>query len=810
MFSDLRLSLRTLAQSPSFLAMAVLTLALGIGVNATMFSIVNAVMLRGLPFPESHRLVHIENSNLAEGVDSMSVSWLDFSDYRSGQRSFVDLAAYQSRTMNISGPGGDPERVTGTAISAGGLDMLGVAPTLGRWFRPEEDRAGAAATVVLGRSLWENRFKADPGIIGQQIKVNSEWATVVGVGPVNFRFENESDAWMPLRHAKEEKRDVRYLEVFGRLRPGATLAGARAEIEAIAQRVAREHAETNGPVGVIVKPLQDEFVDDGTRRMLTIMLTAVFGVLLIACANVANLLLSRAAARQKDIAVRTALGASRGRIVRMLLTETLVISLAGAALGLGLAFGLMALFDRHIQANDTIPYWMVFNIDRVGVLYVSALALVTCLVAGVWPAWFTSQTDLTVALKDSSRGSTGSSLSKFTRVMVVFEIVLSCILLVLSGLTIRSVIKMQSASLGFEPAGIFTNRVGLPEVEYADIAKQKEFYRQLLERLAQRAEVQSAGLSSIQPTWNNNQGLVVEGTATGPGAPRHSTSRAAVSPGYFATLGIKLLQGRLLDERDGADAPKTAVINPVFAAKHWPGQDPVGRRFRYGSAKEPGKPEDWITVVGVVAATLQGQFDGHEAGVSGSQSYVSYLQDTESRFRTLFVKARNGNALSLAPVIRQTVREMNQDLPVYWPLTLADMVEKAKFYKELFAWIFGLFGAVALVLAGGGLYGVMSYAVSRRTQEIGVRMALGATERDVLRLILRQGGWQLGVGLAAGLGLAFFGARALGSFLYQVNPADPVTFVVTFVTLGAAGLGACLLPALRAVRVSPVEALRCE
>ncbi len=810
MFSDLRLALRSLAKSPSFVAIAVGTLALGIGVNTTMFSIVNAVILRGLPFPESNRLVHVENSNLSEGIDSMGVSWLDFADYRASQRSFVELSAYQSRTMNISGPGGEPERVTGTAITGIGMDMLGVPTVLGRWFRPEEDKPGAPATVVIGHSLWQNRFKSDPGIVGRQIKVNGEWATVVGVGPVNFRFEDESDAWMPLRFAKEEKRDNRYFEIFGRLKEGVTLKAARTEMEAIAARLARDHADTNGKVGVIVKPLRDEFVGDGTRRMLTIMLTAVTGVLLIACANVANLLLSRAAARQKDVAVRTALGASRGRIVRMLLTETLLLTVAGAALGLALAYGLMEVFDRHIQANDPTPYWMVFNIDHTGVLYVGALAVVTCVVAGVWPAWFTSRTDLTTTLKDASRGSTGASLSRFTRAMVVFEIILSCVLLVLSGLTIRSVIKIQSADLGFDTAGIFTNRLGLPEAEYPDLAKQKEFYRQLLERLSAQPEVQAASLSSIQPTWNNNRGMVAEGAPTGPGAPRNSTSRAAVSPDYFDALGIKLLQGRLLDARDTAGAPKTAVINPLFAAKHWPGQDPLGRRFRYGSAQEPARDEDWVTVVGVVSTTLQGEFEGHEPGVSGSQSYVSYLQDTESRFRTLYVKARNGHADSLAPLIRRVVREQNQDLPVYWPMSLQAMVEKAKFSNKLFAWIFGVFGCVALLLAGGGLYGVMSYSVSRRTQEIGVRMALGATARDVLRLVLRQGGGQLGLGLLLGLGLAFFGAKAMGTFLYEVNPGDPLTFAGTFLALGLSGLLACVLPALRAIRVNPVEALRNE
>lgn len=807
MLSDLRLTLRTLAKSPTFVIVAVFTLTLGIGVNTAIFSIVNAVILRGLPFPEQHRILHLENHNRADNIDSMGLSHADFADLRARQTSFEDLAIYQERTMNIGSEGQDPERVTGCAVTSSLPGMLRVTPRLGRWFRPDEDQPGAPAVVVLGHSLWQNRFKGDPAIVGKPVKVNGEWATVVGVAPEKFRFEEESDAWMPVRYARtDDKRDSRYWEVAGRLKAGVTLEQARAEITGLVKQLETAHPDTNQGVGVTVKPLRDEFVDEGTRRLLTVMLGAVFLVMLIACANTANLLLSRAAVREKEIAVRTALGSGRSRIVRLLLCESLVLSSGGAALGLALAWGLMAIFNHYIQVKQP-PYWMVFNIDGTGVGYVVLLALLSTVLAGLWPAWRASHTDLTAVLKDGGRGSTGFALSRFTRVMVVAEVMLSCVLLVLSGLFVRSVIKMQSTDLGFATAGIFTNRIGLPEVEYKDPPAQAEFYRQLVERLAARPEVAGAAVSNTQPTWSNRTQILIEELPRGPDIPKIHSSRVAVSGSYFETLGIRLLQGRTFDHRDTATSQKVAVVSSKFAGRYWPGKDPLGRKFIYGAAAD-AKPEDWITVVGVVAPTLQGDF--HAESANTPQAYLPFTQQEGGRFMTVFTKTRAGDPAALAPMVRRTVRGLNDDLPIYWPQTMEAMVADAKFFKRMFAWIFGIFGAVALVLAGVGLYGVMAYSVSQRTQEIGVRVALGAGPRDVLGLILREGGLRLAIGLALGLGLSFFAGRLLADFLFEVQPADVPTFAGTLLTLGTAGLAACLIPAMRALRINPMEALRNE
>jgi len=808
MLSDLRLSLRALAKSPTFVVVAVFTLVLGIGVNAAMFSIVNAIMLRGLPFPQPDRLVHLEHHNAAEGQANIEVSYQDYLDFRAGQTTLQGLAAYYDGTLTLSGPGQDPERVAGTYISAGGPEMIGVMPSLGRWFRPEEDNPGAPPVIVLGHSYWQNHYKSDPGVIGRPLKINGEWGTIIGVGPADYRFPEVADAWVPLRYKKpDEKRDVRFMEAFGRLKDGVSAKQAQAEFTTLNQRLAAANPETHKDLGVTVKSLQEEFVGDDTRQLLTIMLGAVFFVLLIACANVANLLLARAATREKEIAIRTAVGAGRGRIVRLLLAESLVLSALGATGGLGLAFWLMKLFRDYINSNDPAPYWMVWNVDATGVLYVGVLAIVTCVTAGLFPALRVSKPDLNTVLKDAGRGSTGFSLSRFTRILVVGEIALSCVLLVLAGLTIHSIIKIQTASLGFDPAGVMTARVALPDTEYKEEASQRRFFQDLRARLAARPEFTAVGAADSPPTWNDRSKIVIDGRAPDPtGKGNTHAAITTVTPGYFAALNLSLLQGREFTDADTDTAQAVAIVSAGFAEQYWPHENPVGKRFRRGTPqdKEPGP---WLTVVGIVPETLKGDFDAK----TWPQAYVCYLQAKGATQRmTVFARVRSGDPAAATPLLRSTVRELNDDLPIYFAQTLEKMVDEAKFFKKLFGWIFGIFGGVALVLAGVGLYGVMAYSVAQRTQEIGVRVALGAGPGDVLRLILREGGLRLALGLAVGSVIGFFGSQSLASFLYGVEAGDPVTFAGTLLVLGVIGMFATLVPALRALRVNPMVALRNE
>ncbi len=808
MLTDLRLSLRALAKSPTFVVVAVFTLVLGIGVNAAMFSIVNAIMFRGLPFPAQERLVHVEHNNAAENFSNIEVSYQDFVDFRAGQTTLQGLAAYYDGTVTVSGPGQDPERLSGTYISAGGPDMIGVPPSLGRWFRPDEDHAGAAPVIVLGHSYWQNHYKSDPTVIGRPLKINGEWGTIIGVGPVDYRFPEFADAWVPLRYKKtDEKRDVRYMEVLGRLKDGVTVEQARAEFATLNQRLAAAHPETHKDLGVVVKSLQAEFVGDDTRQLLLVMLGAVFFVLLIACANVANLLLARAATREKEMAIRTAVGASRGRIVRLLLAESLVLSALGAGGGLALAFGLMKLFRDYINANSPAPYWMVWNVDGTGVLYVGLLALVTCVLAGLFPALRISKPDLNTVLKDAGRGSTGFSLSRFTRLLVVAEVALSCVLLVLAGLTIHSIIKIQRASLGFDPQGVMTARVALPDTEYKEAAQQRVFFQELRNRLAARPEFTAVGVADNPPVWNNRTAILIDGRAPDPSGKGNTyASFTAISPGYFTAMNLRLLQGRDFTDADVATAPGVAVVSAAFAEQYWPNENPIGKRFRRGTPddKDPGP---WLTVVGVTPDTLKGQFDSR----TWPQAYVCYLQAKDVTQRmTVFAKVRSGDPAASTPLLRSTVRELNDDLPIYFTQTLTKMVDEAKFFKKLFGWIFGIFGGVALVLAGVGLYGVMAYSVAQRTQEIGVRVALGAGPGDVLRLILREGGLRLALGLGIGSVIGYFGGKLLASELYGVSAGDAATFTGTLLTLGAIGMIATLVPALRALRVNPVVALRNE
>ncbi|WP_415908875.1 ABC transporter permease [Oleiharenicola sp. Vm1] len=806
MLSDLRLSLRTLAKSPLFCVVAIVTLGLGIGVNTAMFSIIDAILWRGLPFPEQERIVAVVGRNEAQPRDRFGMSWAEFEDFRRGQRSFADVAALEDRTTTLSGPGGEPERIAGTATSASGMTMLPGPLALGRWFTAEDDQPGAPGTIVLSHALWTNRFKADPAIVGRQIKVNSEWTTIVGVAAEGFRFPEDAGAFVPMRdlHLKD-KRDERGLTIFGRLKPGVTLAQAHAEVAAFGAQLAKDHGDTNRGVTFGAQTLFERFSSEEDRQLFGVMLGAVLLVMLIACANVGNLLLARSSVREKELAVRAALGAGRARVVRLLLAEALLLSCAGAAFGCVIAAGSLEVFRRAV-ADAHPPYWMHFDLDGAALLYAAGLAGASCLLAGLYPAWRHSRPDLNTVLKDAGRGSTSAGVGRFARLMIVGEVALSCLLLVLSGLTIRSVIQTQALPLGFTSAGIYSGRVALLDREYDDVAKQKQFFSRLIERLRERPEIADFTLSDMQPTWDNSQPILIEGRAPeAAGKPPLTSSCKAVAPHFFSTLGIGLLQGRDFTDADSAQSQQVAIVNTAFVQKYWPNQEPLGRRFHFGAGK-PGEKEDWLTVVGVVTPIMEGRFNAQP----GPQAYVPFTQSADVRRMTVMAKARGGDAVALAPVLRQTVSSLSDDLPVYFAQTLDQMLEEARFSKRIIAWIFGVFGAVALVLAGVGLYGVMSYSVAQRTSEIGVRVALGATPRDVLGLVLRQSGGQIGLGLALGLGVSFFAGQLMAGFLYAVSPRDPGTFIGTVLALGLAGTFATLVPALRALRVNPVVALRNE
>lgn len=794
MLNDLRQTLRSLRRSPFLCTMAILTLALGIGINTAMFSIIDATILRGMPMSEEARVLRI---GLHEDGDDLSQPTVQALQERT--QSFSAIATYSDRSFTFSDATGDAERVSGTYITAPGLAILEAPLAFGRWHTPAEDAPGATPVVVLGHALWKNRYHSDPGILGKQIRIEDDWYTVIGVAAAGFRFPHSQECWLSPRgeYLKSPAED-RIHNVMARLKPGVTVEQARAELAALVPQLQREQPGVKDAWSVRLRSLSRSYGDDET--VLWLMLGAVFFVLLIACVNVANLLLARAVVRSRELAVRSALGAARGQLMRLLLGEAALLALGGAVAGLGLAQLCMLGFQQAV-VHATPPYWMHFALDARAIVYTAGLAVLACLTAGLLPAWRLSRPEVTSVLNDGSRGTTSARVSRITRGMVIGEIAFSCALLVVSALMIRSVLRMHSAPLGFETKGIYTGRVGLPPRDYATKDARLAFYERALADLRQRPEVAEAGVCTSQPIWHVPQPIALDG-APAP-APKTRGPVAVVreiSPGYLAALRIALFEGRALSEADRSDAPPVALVSRSFVERHWSGQSALGRRVKLGS----GASERWVTVVGVVADTMQGRFEIQPQ----PQIYVSYLQTPELQRVTFFVRGRGLDESALAPVIRAVLRAQHSQVPLYYAMPFSQMIGEAMFTRKLFAGLFGVFGGAAFLLAMVGLYGVMSYGVAQRRQEMGVRLALGATARDLVQLVVRQGAWQLAFGLALGLALAAGAGRLLASELYGVRALDPLAFAATVLALGSAGLLASYLPGRRAARVDPAEALR--
>lgn len=806
MFSDLRFTLRSLRKSPGFTAIAVLTLALGLGVNTTMFSIVNAVLFRGLPYEDQDSLVSVNLANPERGWDRMELSMQEYNDLKEVQTSYAGISAMQTGTFNVSGNDLAPERFTGTWMSGPGLEIIGAQPKMGRWWDASEDQANAVPVVVISEKLWQSRFGSDPNIVGRTMRVNGEVATVIGVTDGEFDYPDECDLWTPRRYNRtDEDRETRYLQIDARLKPGVSLEEAQQELEVIFSRWRQTYPKDYEGLEMRVVLMWDNFVGKDVKQMLAIMTGAVSMVLLIACTNVANLLLVRGGSRAKEMAIRTALGASRARTLRLLLLESLVLAVAGAVVGMPLAQALLDAFAYAMATSgDGPPAWLKWEMDGLVMGYVFGAALFSCIVAGLMPAVRMMRPNLTSFLNDASRGSTGASSSRLTRTLVVAEVAFSCVLLVMSGLMIRSVIEAANIPLGYEPKGVMTARVGLPEAQYTEDAQIVGFFRDLQQNLARRPEVVAVGLSSRLPTWDGDDEVVLENSALAGGAQQPEAGQGYVSPGWMEVMGVAMTRGRDFDDRDTMERDLVAIVNSKAAEKFWPGQEAMGQRFKFGETDEV-VDAPWVTVVGVIPSIYQGDFEEDV----GPQVYQPLAQQAR-RFNSVFIRTVDGDVTAAAELIREEVRRIDPDLPIYWAQPLQEHIDVALFFKKLFAWIFGIFGGVALVMAGVGIYGVMAYSVSQRTQEIGVRMALGATPGSVVKMVLRQGGMQLVIGMSLGLVMAYFAGQLLQTFLYGVEPGDLPTFGGTFMVLMLAGTLACLVPACRALRVSPMEALRYE
>lgn len=803
-------ALSQLRRSPGFTVLVVVILGFGLGVTLYMFTVVKAYMLTPLPYPHAERIMHLERANPVHGFDGMEVTQHDFAEWRRVQRSFESLAAFYNGTVNLSGKAsasGLPERFDGAFITPNAFDVIQVQAYLGRTLLPADAAPGAPPVVVLGHDVWLNRYIGDPAILGNDIRVNGRPTTVVGVMPPGFSFPLAQDVWIPLQIDLSQfaRGEGTKLEVFGRLRPGVTLDQARAEFDNIAAVLA-ERFEANENITTIIKPFQDEYVPEEARTLFSAMFVAVLLVLLVACANVANLILARTAARQKEIALRSALGASRWRILVHVLTESVVLASLGAVIAWFLAGAGLELTDRALTATDFSedPFWTQFDLDGRVLLFAAFAAIASGVIAGLAPALRATRTDVNEYLKEGAKGS-GVSASRLSRVLVTAEIALSCILLVGAGLTMKSVVNLNARPLGIENTNLLTGRIGLPEAQYADRASQFRFFEQLTVRLEANPEVLGAtvaysypGLESWTVSYRTRATEIPE-----PGQ-LPLTNYAGVMNNFSKVLGFDLLRGRWFDSRDRADSESVVIIGQRFAEKIFPNSDPIGQQIQILLGNADDENSRWHTIVGVSGATTMDQLSDLER-----PSVFVPLVQVPQRFLTVAVHTR-GEPLAFSQSLREIVRGIDPDIPVYWIRTLDQRIQAGNLNSRIVPTLFGIFAIIAIVLAAAGIYGVLTYAVSQRTREIGMRRALGATDGRVLGMIMGQSALQLVIGLGTGLIFAVMFAQLLSAILRDVSPFDPPTLIGVALCLSLVVLIASLIPALRALRIDPVEALRYE
>jgi putative ABC transport system permease protein len=806
---DLRFAVRLLVKDRWFSAIAVIALALGIGVNSTVFTFVNAVLIRGLPFDEPDRIMSIGTRD-ARSRDR-GLSYLEFEDYRTGSRAFSGLAGYSGQTMNVSDEGRAPERFAGPYISANAFSLIGERPIIGRGFGPEDDRPGAPPVVLLGNGIWKNRYGGDPAVIGRTIKVNELPATIIGVMPEGFKFPTGADLWVPLAHLaglQEQKRDARNIEVFGRLASGVTVAQARADLESIASRLAHDFPATNNDIAPTVMTFNERYNGGQIKLLFLSLMGAVGFVLLIACANVANLLLARSANRSREISVRVSLGATRLRIVRQLLVESVLLAVVGGALGLGLSVIGIRLFDAAV-ADVGKPYWIKFTFDARVFGFLAAICLGTGVIFGLAPALHVSKTDINEVLKEGGRSGSGLRARRWTSVLIVVELALTLVLLSGAGFMMRSLLVLYQRDIGIETAHVLTMQLLLPSRKYATPERRRDFYKRLDERLAALGNVQAATVTTHAPMGGGSvQQLVVEGREPAAGEQPQTVTQVMVGSHYFDAIGVGLARGRAFDELDGTAGHETAIVNQRFAAMHFPGEDPIGRRIRLTAEAVHGAPPSTppaVTIIGIAPTVRQRNF---QEVLADPVVYIP-LRAQAPAFAILLLRTA-GDPAALTPAVREEVRAIDPDLPLFSIRTLDSALAQGRWAFQVFGTMFAVFALIALALSAVGLYAVTAYSVSQRTQEIGVRMALGARPPQVWWLVLRGAIGQLTAGLAFGIGGAIGVGRLLNSLLVEGGSRDGVTLASIVALLVLVSLAACFLPARRATRLDPMNALRYE
>jgi len=816
---DLRYALRAFTKSPGFTLAAVLSLAIGIGANTAIFSITSALLLHPLPYKDADRLVILWNTSPGLGITQDWFSTAQYFDIKNGHHGFEQIALAIGASYNLTGDG-EPERVGIVRATSNLLPMLGAKALYGRLFTPEDDHVGGPNIAVLSYGMWARRYGSNPQMVGRQITISSHLYEVVGVLPKSFSLPREvlpmldgteqADIMIPMPFTANaaEVRGHEDFNIIATLRPGVTLQQARVEMDTITTRLRQTHPEVypaNGGLTFVILPLLEQVVGN-VRHTLWLLLASVACVLLIACVNVANLLLSRAVGRQKEIAVRTAVGASSGRIIRQLLTESVLLAIAGGILGILLA--IVSIHWTHVLGPKSVPRLSEVGIRGDALLFTLLISVVSGILFGLAPALRVAQPNLHLVLKDSDRGSAGASAmwgrgNNLRRLLVVTELAISVVVLIVAGLLLRSFIRLQNVSPGFNPHNVLTMELTMSSDKYKDPAVVRATYRQLWERLERLPGVTAAGGNSSLPfsemlAWGP---ITVEGRVLSPGETFINADERIVSGHYFQAMQIPLLKGRFFNDQDTADKPSVLMVDEYMAQQLWPNQDPLGKRISFGDLA--AKPQ-WATVVGVVGRIKQDTLD--------SDSRIAlYMPQSQYISRAMNVVLRsNTDPAALASAVNRELRELDHDLPVFRVLTMEQRIAGSLARRRFSTILLGAFASLALALATIGIYGVMSYLVSQGTREIGIRMALGATQQGILRLVVRQGMVLALSGVVIGLFAAFAFTRVVSGFLFGVAATDTLTFAAIAVLLVAVALFASYVPARRAARIDPMISLRCE
>ena len=808
-FQDLRFAVRRLVKDRWFTLAAIVALALGIGANSAVFTLVNAILLRGLPFDQADRIMWLDTRD-ARGRN-LGVSFDEFEDWRRASRTFSGMTLVQTGFLAISADDRVPESYQGGYISANAFDVVGVKPQLGRGLVPEDDLPGAPAVAVISGAIWKSRYAGDRNVIGKAVRINALPVTLVGVMPDGLTWPFGQQVWVPMSQRPpvfRGPRQNRPFVVYGRLADGATLDQARSEMKNISEQLAAQYQDSNKDISAQVTPFQDRIAGTQIKTIFWALMGAVFFVLLIACSNVANLLLARAAHRTREIAVRVSLGATRWRVVRQLLVESILLAFVSGAVGLGLAYAGIRWFDGETQ-NIGKPYWMTFDLDATVFAFFAVACLLTGIMFGLAPALHISRTNVNEVLKEGGRsGSGGLRARRWTAALIVAELALTLVLLAGAGFMMRSFLNMYRMETGIETARLLTMSFTMPTRKYSNQQMRLEFIRRVEERLNAVGAVAGASSTSTIPLLGGaTRQLAIDGHPPAPGDKQQTVTMLSVGPRYFDALGVRLVRGRPLDDNDGTPGREAAVVNERLASMYFANADPIGQRIRLTDDAPVAPRSEWVTIVGLAPNVRQRSSQDNPE--PDPVVYVPHLQNPGMVQAVVLVRGRSDPG-QLTSLLRKEMFALDPDLPLNNVRTMDENLAQQRWFARVFGTMFSVFAGIAIVLAAVGLFAVTAYSVTQRTQEIGVRMALGAQAKQVSWLILRRGLIHLGIGLTLGLAGAFGVGRLLRSMLFQTGPADPMTLVSITLLLIAVAITACLWPAWQAARLNPVTALRYE